>query len=206
MTERYELDTSHFSRFLAHQKIIEYVGKNKRVLDIGCATGYLAKEFRKNGCHVLGIEMDEEAAKVAGQYCDDILVGDVEQIRRLPYPEGSFDIIVYADVLEHLKRPDLVLLRFKKYLSKSGQLIVSVPNIAYFTIRLKLLLGRFEYGEKGILDTTHLRFFTLNSIKKMLYECSYRITKIDYTGPAAVVKILPRLLATQFVIVAHRQK
>ena len=114
--------------------------------------------------------------------------------------------MVYADILEHLKRPDLVLLRFKKYLSKSGHLILSVPNIAYFTLRLKLLLGRFEYEEKGILDVTHLRFFTLNSITRMLYECGYRIAKIDCTGPAAVVKILPRLLANQFVIVACRHE
>ena len=205
VSERYKLDTSPFSRFWAHRKVIKYVGKNKKILDVGCATGYLAKEFKKNNCYVVGIELDKEAATVAEQYCDDIISGDVEQISKLPYPNEFFDVIVYSDVLEHLKRPDLVLLRFKKYLSKSGQLIVSVPNIAYFTIRLKLLFGIFEYEEKNILDNTHLRFFTLSSIKRMLSECGYRITKIDYTGPTAMIKILPRLLAIQFVIVAQNK-
>ena len=205
VSKRYKLDTSPFSRFWAHQKILKYVGENKKILDVGCATGYLAKEFKNNNCHVVGIELDKEAATVAEQYCDDVLFGDVEQISKLPYPDGFFDVMVYSDVLEHLKRPDLVLLRFKKYLSKSGSLIVSVPNIAYFAIRLKLLFGIFEYEEKGIFDITHLRFFTLNSIKRMLSGCGYRITKIDYTGPTAMIKILPRLLAVQFIIVAQRK-
>ena len=67
--------------------------KNKKILDVGCATGYLAKEFKNNNCHVVGIELDKEAATVAEQYCSDILVGDVEQIRKLPYPDEFFDVI-----------------------------------------------------------------------------------------------------------------
>lgn len=179
------------------------MGKNKKVLDVGCATGYLSKKFREKGCYVVGVEIDEDAGFLARQNCNDVIIGDIESMK-LPYPNEFFDAIVCADILEHLKRPDLVLLKLKRHLSKQGFLIASLPNIAYFKVRLKLLLGKFEYEETGILDLTHLRFFTLSSAKRMFNICGYRVCKIDYTGLGSMLRIFPELFALEFIFIAQK--
>lgn len=195
----------HTSPHGSHMKIVKHVGENKKVLDIGCATGYLAKRFKGNGCYVIGIEIDEEAAKIAKQYCDDVIIGDVEDMEELPYPEGFFDVIVYGDVLEHFTRPDLVLVKFKKYLSSRGYVVASIPNVAWWLIRLKLLMGKFEYKAMGILDVTHLRFFTFKTMKTLFEVAGYKVNEVDYTGLESkfgLCKIFPTLFAHQFIIVA----
>jgi len=97
------------------------VGKNKRVLDVGCATGYLSKKFREKGCYVVGVEIDEDAGFLARQNWNDVIIGDIESIK-IPYPNDFFDVIVCADILEHLKRPDLVLLKLKKTSNQEDKL------------------------------------------------------------------------------------
>lgn len=188
-----------------HPKIIRYVGNHKKVLDVGCASGYLGKELARRGCRVVGIEIDPEAARSAAQVCEDVIVGDIEEIADLHYPPKYFDVIICADVLEHLKRPDLTLEKLRLYLRPDGLLIMSIPNIAYWRIRLRLLFGQFEYKETGILDKTHLRFFTLESVKKFLTQAGFRLIAIDYAAvfPGPMVKALPTLLAFQFIVVAE---
>lgn len=186
-------------------KVISHVGKGKKVLDVGCASGYLDEYFKKNGCMVVGIEMDAKAAAFARKYCENVLVMDIEETVELPYPDDFFDVILYADVLEHLKRPDLALMRIKRYLSPSGYLIASIPNIGYVPVRMKLLLGKFEYEEYGHLDKTHLRFFTLKTCKKLFQESGFYIEKIDYSGPASIVKVAPTLLAMEFIIISKKK-
>jgi 2-polyprenyl-3-methyl-5-hydroxy-6-metoxy-1,4-benzoquinol methylase len=186
----------------AHSKIIRYVGNHKKVLDVGCASGYLGKELARRGCRVVGIEIDPEAAKSAAEICEDVIVGDIE-ISDLHYPLGYFDVIICADILEHLKRPDLTLEKLRLYLRPKGLLIASIPNIAYWRIRLRLLLGEFEYKETGILDQTHLRFLTLKSARKLFKQAGFRLIGLDYIGPPQLVRILPTLLAMQFIIVAE---
>lgn len=186
-------------------KIINYVGMNKKVLDVGCASGYLAERLKKNECYVVGIEIDEAATKTAKQFCDNIIVGDVEQLNELPYPSKFFDVIVYSDILEHLKRPDLVLIKFKKYLAPKGCVIASIPNVARFEVRLKLLLGKFDYTDTGHLDVTHLRFFTIKTAKQLLESTGYKVEKVDYTGLASrisVLKLFPTLFANQIILIA----
>jgi 2-polyprenyl-3-methyl-5-hydroxy-6-metoxy-1,4-benzoquinol methylase len=188
-----------------HAKIIELVGSGKRVLDVGCGAGYLSKELKKNGCYVVGIEIDKEAAEIAKNILDAVIVADVEEIRDIPYREGFFDVIVFADVLEHLKRPDKVLLKFKSYLSKDGYAVASIPNIANWHYRLSLLFGRFDYEESGILDKTHLRFFTLKTAKGLFESTGYKIVHVDYTGLASknrLFRLFPTIFAYQFIIVA----
>lgn len=186
-----------------HVKTISFVGRNKKVLDTGCATGYLAKKFKENDCYVAGVEIDEESTRVAKQYCDEIIVGDLEQIKELPYPERFFDVIVYGDILEHLKRPDLVLKSMKKYLKNDGYVVACIPNFLYYRNRFKMLLGKFQYQDTGTLDFTHLRFFTLKTAKKLFESCSYRICKVDYTGACSYLRgFFPTLLAFQFIIIA----
>jgi 2-polyprenyl-3-methyl-5-hydroxy-6-metoxy-1,4-benzoquinol methylase len=188
-------------------KILSYVGGNKRVLDTGCATGYLAKRLKEKSCYVVGIEGDEKAAEVARQFCDEVIVSDVEKIENLPRYENFFDVIVYGDILEHLKRPDLVLMKFRRYLSSNGYVVASIPNVAYWRSRLNLLLGRFEYDDFPGIDKSHLRFFTLKTMKELFKNTGYKIAKIDYTGSASrlkLLRILPTLFVFQFIIIAKR--
>lgn len=192
-------------RWGSHMQMVKFVGKNKKVLDVGCSTGYLARQFKRNGCYVCGIEIDKEAAKVARKYCDKVIVDDVEQVK-IPYPKGFFDAIVYGDVLEHLKRPDVVLPRFGQYLSPAGVVVASIPNIAYWGTRLKLLFGKFDYKEKGLLDHGHLRFFTKKSMTQLFEDAGFKITKISATGwkPHWIRQLFPTFLSDHFVVVAKR--
>jgi 2-polyprenyl-3-methyl-5-hydroxy-6-metoxy-1,4-benzoquinol methylase len=130
----------------------------------------------------------------------------VEKIEELKYPKEYFDVIVFADVLEHLRQPDKVLLNLRKYLRADGFMVASLPNIARIDIRLKLILGRFDYGDSGILDKTHLKFFTLSSAKKLFTENGFMIERIDYSGRAARFRIMPTCFAFQFIILAKKNK
>lgn len=133
------------------------------------AGGYIDKEL----CHIIGIEIDEEDADKAKNYCEQVIIADVEEIEKLPFPNYSFDVIIYSDILEHLKRPDLVLLNLKKYLKRpEGFIIASIPNIERLEFRIRHFLGQFDYKESGILSKGHLRFFTLKTAKR-LFEIIY---------------------------------
>ena len=189
-----------------HMKIIKYIGNNKKVLDVGCSTGYIAKELRKKECSVVGIELDEAGAEIARKYCDEVIVADVEEIKELPFPDKFFDVMIFSDVLEHLKRPDLVLIAFKKNLNPEGFTIASIPNIARLELRMKLLFGKFDYEESGILNKGHLRFFTRKTAKELFKNSGYNITKIDYTGLGSKFRILPTWIAFQFIIIAKRRE
>jgi len=201
--QKYKFDPSPHS---PNVKILNLIKSNKKVLDIGCSSGYLAEKLNKKNCRVFGIEIDKKAAKKAKKYCQKVINVDVEQIVKLPFPNKFFDIIICSDILEHLRRPDLVLIKIKKYLKDNGLIIASIPNIARVEFRLKLLLGKFDYQESGILQKDHFRFFTLSSIKKLFLELDYKIIKIDYTGLGSRIKIFPTLFAFQFIIVAQKVK
>lgn len=198
----YEFDESIYG---SHIKIIDSVGKDKKVLDVGCNKGYLAKRFKENGCRVVGIEADHQSAQFAKKFCDEVIIADVEKIEELSYPDNYFDVMVFADILEHLKDPRELLTRLKRYLNPAGFIIVSLPNIARIDIRIKLLFGRFDYEETGILDRTHLRFFTFSTAKKLLEDSGYRVFHADYAGRlAAILTILPEFFAFQFIMIARK--
>lgn len=200
-------------KYGAHAKMVQLVGKNKKVLEIGCATGYISKKLKENGCQVIGIEIDSSAGRIAKRYCKNVIIADVESLKKISYK--NFDVLLFGDVLEHLKDPSNVLKRFRKYLKKNGYVVLSVPNIAFWFIRLKLLFGKFEYGDYGILDRTHLKFFTLKSLKKLLDDGGYKIVKIDVTPRSmsplinwliyGFTKLWKSLLAYQFLIVAVKR-
>ncbi|MFQ6066719.1 MAG: class I SAM-dependent methyltransferase [bacterium] len=186
----------------SHTKTLRFIQDGMRVLDVGCATGYLARELKRKNCEVVGIEINRDMADIAAQYCKDVIVADVENIEELPVLARPFDVIIFDDILEHLRMPNLVLVNFKRYLKSDGVVIASVPNIARLEIRLKLLFGKFEYKERGILNKGHLRFFTLATAKKLFASTGYEIVRIEYTGLGSKFKILPTLLSSQFVIMA----
>lgn len=163
-------------------KILSLVERNTTVLDVGCATGYIGRALSKIGCRVTGIEMNPRAAEQARKSYAEIHVGDLDAIElRELLPSGTFDTIIFGDVLEHLRDPIRILRDARYLLREGGYVIASVPNIAHAAIRLALLDGQFRYTEQGILDDSHLRFFTLASVQSMFAECGYEITSIERT-------------------------
>jgi O-antigen biosynthesis protein len=198
-----------------HQKIIHFIGQDKKVLDVGCSEGILSKKMNENNCQVVGIELDFEAAKIAECSCQELIIGDVELIQLNPKYENYFDVIIFADILEHLRDPLDVLERFKKYLNDDGYIIISLPNFVNWRIRLQMLFGNFKYDEFGILDIGHLRFFTEKSAKRMVKDAGLKITKFDLTvGDLktfpkifhTIGMIWPNLMAFQFLIIAKKDK
>ncbi len=162
-----------------HSKFIRMVGSRRRVLEVGCATGYLSAYLsRQLGCEVVGIELNPQAAELARQHCASVIVGDVEK-DAFKSLTGLFDVILFGDVLEHLVCPGAVLSLCKDYLAQNGCVLISIPNIAHYSIRMHLLLGRFNYQEQGLLDRTHLRFFTLRTARQLIEEAGYEIADFD---------------------------
>ena len=197
-----------------HAKLLALVGSGKRVLDVGCSSGYLARPLVERGCTVVGIEQDEAAAETARQVCAEVLIGDAETME-LPFPEGSFDIVLCGDLIEHLRQPGQFLARVRPFLRENGHLVLTTPNVANWTMRLGLLAGRWRYTERGILDRTHLQLFTRNTLVEMLEHARYRVLELDYTVPVpgigapaveraahAIGRLRPPLFAYQFVVSA----
>ena len=144
-----------------------------RVLEVGCAEGATGAGLKKSGCasEVVGIEMSPEAAAVARQRLDRVICGDLEKLnfQELDFTDNSFDYIICGDVLEHLNDPWHQLRRLLKLLKSGGKIIVSLPNIRYYEVSFPLVFrGDWTYTESGILDSTHLRFFTKKTSVQML--------------------------------------
>lgn len=152
-----------------NQDICSMVQPNKRVLDIGCATGRIAELLKKEkNCFVVGIEVNKEMAEIAKKRCNKVIIENAETVKKIDFPKGYFDIIIFADVLEHCSNPGEILTNLRGYLSDEGYILISVPNVANWEIRLKLLMGKFDYKGGTILDTGHLKFFTLSSITRLI--------------------------------------
>ncbi len=182
MGSKYETEPELRNENNSHTMIVELVGHDKKVLDVGAATGYVAKLLTGRGCRVTGIEVDPEAARKAEEHCERVITGDIEDLD-LPgeLGESSFDVIVFGDVLEHLRNPLEVLKRFKPFLRPDGYVVTSIPNVAHGSVRLALLQGKFQYQSLGLMDDTHLRFFTRDTIEEMLSEAGLVITKLKRT-------------------------
>jgi SAM-dependent methyltransferase len=146
----------------------------RRVLDVGCGTGALGALLRARGHRVTGLELVPEVAARAGEVLDEVVCADVED-RPLPFPPGSFDAIILADVLEHLTDPWTVLRDCVALLTPGGRVVVSVPNVQNLDVIRRLLCGRWDYRERGILDVGHLRFFTFHSVRSLFGQAGLEI-------------------------------
>ena len=159
--------------------MVDLVPPNSRVLEFGCATGYMSEVLAsRRGCSVVGIELVPAAAEIARRRCEKVIVGDAETLD-LSEALGAdrFDAILFADVLEHLRDPAALLKRVQPFLAEGGSLIASIPNVAHGSVRLALLGGEFRYRELGLLDNTHLRFFTRESIQDLFEQSGYLIAE-----------------------------
>lgn len=190
---------------------IELIPNNSKVLEIGCATGFMGKYLRREKhCYVVGIEKGIDEVKEAKKSLNKVIDGDVEEKIILARIGGKFDVVLASAVIEHLKDPWGALISWKKFLKKDGYLIITTSNIAHWSIRLQLLMGKFNYQEYGILDNTHLHFFTTETFKKLVKDCGYKIEyfSIDPVGGGLpkVSKVLsrfwPNLFAYQMLIKA----
>lgn len=193
---------------------VSLIREGSRVLEIGCATGFVGEYLIKDkNCNVVGIELGKEESREAekklslvfcGNIEDEKIVKDIAKLRK-------FDVIYASALVEHLKDPWEALRNWQKFMNKDGYLIITTSNIAHWTIRLNLLRGRFSYEDYGILDNTHLRFFTPVTFKKLVEDCGYKIEyfAIDPVGGGFpriskyLSKLFPDIFAYQMLIKAR---
>ena len=222
-TERYawkEIPGS--SHALLRERILA-LPPGRRLLDLGAAGGHLGRAVRGRCAYIAGVEPDPGLPPDCREGYDDWRSTDALSAGTWDAP---FDVAVCADVLEHLPRPEELLARIQEWLAPGGLLLVSLPNIANVTVRAGLLLGRFPYAEKGILDRTHLRFYTRKSARRLLEEAGFRVLHVGATampyelavpalgrGPLAgpvrafasgTAKLWPTMFGYQFVLEAQR--
>jgi O-antigen biosynthesis protein len=161
--------------------VARLVGKNKTILEIGCGPGSQSKVFKEElECAVVGIEIDPARAENARNYCREVHVAnlDTDDIGSLLKGE-RFDVIVCADVLEHLKNPEAVLCKLKEFLRPDGYLVASIPNVTHASIVYAMIHGRFEYQSEGLLDSTHIRFFSCASALSLIEYSGYWVSELQ---------------------------
>jgi SAM-dependent methyltransferase len=152
----------------SHTQLITLVGLDKTVLDVGCATGDVARALAARGCRVSGVDADPEA-ETAREVFDELVIADLDRSGLTDHFKAeSFDAVVFGDVLEHLHDPGAALRDARTLLRPGGRIVVSVPNVAHGSLRLALLGGRWDYTDQGLLDRTHLRFYTLETVCELL--------------------------------------
>lgn len=183
------------------QEMIAYVPKHTRtVLEVGCGAGAFGRTLKQNRqVEFWGIEPDHSAAQYAERFLDRVLVGLYPDGVELP--QGYFDCVVFNDVLEHMIDPWTALKQTHDLLTAQGCVVASVPNIRYLTFLYKLVVrGEWEYIANGLLDKTHLRFFTKKSMIKMFNDTGYEVLHINgiYANPRWQVKAL-QLILPRFV-------
>jgi 2-polyprenyl-3-methyl-5-hydroxy-6-metoxy-1,4-benzoquinol methylase len=185
----------------SHAKMVDMIGRGKRVLEFGCATGYMSRYLRDAENRVTGIEIDATMAEEARAFCDHVIEVDLD-ITSLDdiLPDAVFDVLAFGDVLEHLRDPWRVLDASRRLLAPGGYVVISIPNIAHGNVRLSLLKGSFEYEEFGLLDNTHLRFFTLRSVRELCLRAGYEVVQTDRTKVAlfADSNVIPQVVESDF--------
>ena len=157
--------------------MINEIDKGSVVLEFGPASGRLTRYLKeKCDCKMYIVELDEEAGRIAAQYAEDAVIGDIEKYEWLERFAGiRFDYILFADVLEHLYNPEKVLESVKNILKPNGYVIMSLPNIAHNSVIIDLLDNKFEYRPTGLLDNTHIKFWTYSNIENMLKKLKYNV-------------------------------
>lgn len=206
MINPYKLQLSKYS---THNIIRENIGDNKAVLDIGCNEGYLGRVCAKTNIFY-GLDYYQENIDKATTFYKDARVYDLNDLKELPWKQ-KFNVIVFADVLEHILFPEQVLKFFvDHYLKENGQVIISLPNIANWQVRLNLLFGKFDYTDTGIMDKTHLHLYTFRTARRLVLKNNLEITNefggASFFGP--IIKMFPvlnSLLATNIITTARKR-
>ncbi len=157
--------------------ILRNIKPNSKVLEFGPSNGYMTKYLKKElNCTVYIVEKDQDAGNEASQYADQYLIGRYGDIEKYTWSFSwsniEFDYIIFADVLEHLYNPYNVLKAATNLLKKTGSILISIPNISHNSIIIDLINNKFEYSDLGLLDNTHIRFFTRGSLLNMVKDAN----------------------------------
>lgn len=189
------------------------VPPNTTVLELGCATGYMTKYLKeKKHCSVVGVEKNRYAAAKARKYAWRVIAGDLnsQKIWRTVRENGPYDVVFASSVVEHLEDPWDILSRIFRVLKPGGKLILTVPNIAFWRARIRLLLGTWEYEEYGIFDRTHTKFFTVYSMRMALKSAGFTVLeeRYDPAGGAKwftpILRLFPNAYAHQVAFLAEK--
>lgn len=161
--------------------ILKKISPGSNVLEFGPAAGRMTKFLQqKLNCNVCIVEIDQEAAEKSSMFAEDAIIGNIEDFEWYDrYKHREFDYIIFADVLEHLYNPKTVLEKSVDLLCQGGSIIISVPNIAHNAVIIDLLQNKFEYRKTGLLDDTHIRFFTYESLLQMISKCNLKVASQD---------------------------
>ncbi|KKT72604.1 MAG: Methyltransferase type 11 [Microgenomates group bacterium GW2011_GWA2_44_7] len=197
--------------------LFKYVPASAVCLDVGCWTGNLgAALIRQKRCVVDGIDYKADVLKMARQqgYRSTYKVDLNNDRYNLSIIKGKYDAIICGDVLEHLISPQLLLDKLTLFLKPNGIFIISVPNIAFILYRVKLLLGYWDYESSGVMDKTHLRFFTLKTLRSILRDSGltvnqclpYNLVREKFWFLHLLGKFFPSLFSLQFLVIAHKAR
>jgi hypothetical protein len=183
----------------SHRILIDMVRRHTHrggvLLDLGAAGGELGSALRDHFDRTIGFEYNVDCVgQLLGRF-DSIVIADLESVKKLPHGVRA---IVLADVLEHLRSPARALGLVRSSLADDGHVFISVPNIANITVRLGLLFGIFEYRDRGILDHTHLRFYTLRTIRREVEKAGFRIEEIG--GSSVPIRLIAGRFTPEFVL------
>lgn len=192
----FTIDYSNIARTGLIEMIEEDKSKPIEVLELGCAMGSTLNRIKRlwPNAKIHGVEYDPKVAEVAS-HITDIRQGDVENMV-IPYEQKQFDYIICADVLEHLRDPEATVRRFMPYLKDDGHFLISLPNIRHQAVILMLALqGRFDYDDSGILDRTHIKFFTKDTAIEMLERAGLEVLKVErnYNGESGESEFITKL-------------
>jgi len=190
---------------------IDLASQGRKVLELGCADGFISRHLQERGCHVTGVEVDSEAAERARQWCEQVVVYNLNRPDWIEQVGRDFDTVLCGDVLEHLVNPELALHQIHQVLAPQGRIIICVPNIAHLRVRLKLLSGKFDYESTGILDVTHLRFFTYKTARALIERAGYKIVSYHPCVGGGIMtrrfrRIFHKLFAVSMMFVAVPKK
>ena len=192
------MDTPEYYRYPRTEMLPFLPEAPSRVLEIGCGAGAFAAEVRKRhpGCRILGVDRDEAALAKAAAVCDEVRHGDAQEAAdRLLAEPGRFDVVVLNDILEHLEDPWRILRSIRGLLAPGGRVVASIPNVRFAPVIKDLVVrGEWTYTGAGVLDRTHLRFFTRKSIVAAFSECGFKVDRIEGINPGSRVSWKLRLL------------
>lgn len=175
---------------------------DQKVLDVGCASGYIGEILKKQGNYVLGLDLTKKDVLKAKRILDDARVFDIEadDIRKLG---RNYDLIIIVEVIEHLFDPEAAIKRLLPVLKKGGRILVSTPNIVHIYNRVKLVLGIFNYRDETIINKSHIHFFTDTSLKNMMIGLGLKLVRDNHVIQPifleSVLKIWPNMFAGQMV-------
>lgn len=172
----------------------------KRIIEIGCSSGALAKEFKKNhpDVHWIGVEIDPDYAELAKKYCDTTIVANLDEVKNDFYVTHSdCDCWIFGDVLEHLKDPWKVVKSIRNVIPHNGCIVASIPNAQNWSLIAKLSVGDFRYEDTGLLDRTHLRWFTRKTVHELFenedFIISEGLTTISHQPNQEILNLIGKI-------------